>query len=119
MLPASYTSNWDPIGTYTVTCSAAGYARQTVTGVAITTGGLTTVNCALSNTGTLTGVVTNLNTGGAISGATVSYSGGSTTTDATGRYTFTGVTSGTYSVTATASRLSGPYLQRRDWSPPA
>jgi cytoskeletal protein CcmA (bactofilin family) len=98
-----YTSNWDPIGTYTITCSAAGYADQTVSGVSITTGGLTTVNCALSNTGTLTGVVTNLNTGGAISGATVSYSGGSTTTDATGRYTFTGVSSGTYSVTATAS----------------
>ncbi|HET6210290.1 MAG TPA: carboxypeptidase regulatory-like domain-containing protein, partial [Jatrophihabitans sp.] len=63
-----YTSNWDPIGTYTVTCSAAGYASQTATGVSITTGGLTTVNCALSNTGTLTGVVSNLNTGGAISG---------------------------------------------------
>ena len=29
-----YTSNWDPIGTYTLTCSAAGYASQTVTGVA-------------------------------------------------------------------------------------
>jgi hypothetical protein len=99
----NYTSNWDPIGTYTVTCSAAGYASQTVTGVAITTGGLTTVNCALSNTGTLTGVVTNLNTGGAISGATVSYSGGSTTTDTGGRYTFTGVPAGTYSITATAS----------------
>jgi len=98
-----YTSSWDPIGTYTVTCSAAGYASQTVTGVAITTGGLTTVNCTLSNTGTLTGVVTNLNTGGAISGATVSYSGGATTTDSTGRYTFTGVVSGTYSVTASAS----------------
>jgi len=98
-----YTSSWDPIGTYTVTCSAAGYASQTVTGVAVTTGGLATVNCTLSNTGTLTGVVSNLNTGGAISGATVSYSGGSTTTDSTGRYTFTGVVSGTYSVTASAS----------------
>jgi len=99
----NYTSNWDPIGTYTLTCSATGYAAQTVPGVAISTGGLTTVNCALSNTGTLTGVVTNLNSGGAISGATVSYSGGSTTTDSTGRYTFTGVVSGTYSITATAS----------------
>lgn len=48
-------------------------------------------------------MVTNLNTGGAISGATVTYSGGSTTTDATGRYTFTGVSSGTYAVTATAN----------------
>ncbi|MCW3840741.1 carboxypeptidase-like regulatory domain-containing protein, partial [Micromonospora yasonensis] len=100
-----YTSDWDPIGSYTVTCSAPGYASQVVTGVIITTGGLTTVNCTLSNTGTLTGVVTNLNTGGAISGATVTYSGGSsgsTTTDAAGRYTFTGVTASTYSVTATA-----------------
>ncbi|HEU5271981.1 MAG TPA: carboxypeptidase regulatory-like domain-containing protein [Jatrophihabitans sp.] len=99
----AYASDWDPIGTYTVTCSAAGYADQTVSGVAITTGGLTTVNCTLSNTGTLTGVVTNLNTGGAISGATVSYSGGSTTSDSAGRYTFSGVTAGTYSITATAS----------------
>lgn len=42
-----YTSNWDPIGTYTVTCSAPGHSTQTITGVQITTGGLTTVNCQI------------------------------------------------------------------------
>ncbi|HET6210772.1 MAG TPA: carboxypeptidase-like regulatory domain-containing protein, partial [Jatrophihabitans sp.] len=42
-----YTSNWDPIGTYTVTCSAPGHTTQTITGVQITTGGLTTVNCQI------------------------------------------------------------------------
>ncbi|HJQ02449.1 MAG TPA: carboxypeptidase regulatory-like domain-containing protein [Jatrophihabitans sp.] len=102
----NYTSNWDPVGTYTVTCSATGYADQTVTGVSITTGGLTTVNCALSNTGTLTGVVSNLNSGVLISGATVTLSGptsASTTSDASGNYSFSGIPAGTYSVTATAS----------------
>jgi len=42
-----YTSNWDPIGTYTLTCSAPGHATQTITGVQITTAGLTTVNCQI------------------------------------------------------------------------
>jgi Carboxypeptidase regulatory-like domain len=42
-----YTSNWDPIGTYTLTCSAPGHGTQTITGVQITTGGLTTVNCQI------------------------------------------------------------------------
>jgi hypothetical protein len=42
-----YTSNWDPIGTYSVTCSAPGHTPQTTTGVHITTGGLTSVNCQI------------------------------------------------------------------------
>lgn len=43
----SYTSNWDPIGTYTVTCSAPGFSTDTISNVQITTGGLTTVNCQI------------------------------------------------------------------------
>ena len=43
----SYTSNWDPIGTYTVTCSAPGHSTDTIPNVQITTGGLTTVNCQI------------------------------------------------------------------------
>jgi carboxypeptidase family protein len=42
-----YTSNWDPIGSYSVSCSAPGHGTQTITGVQITTGGLTTVNCQI------------------------------------------------------------------------
>lgn len=107
----AFNSNWMPVGTYTVTVSAAGYANQSVTATA-TTGQTTTVNIALSTssgggtgsgTATISGQVTDISTGGAVRGATVSYAGGSTTTDTTGSYTFSSVSPGTYSVTVKAS----------------
>lgn len=97
-----YDEGWLAIGSYTVTCSASGYASKSYSAT-VSTGVTTTVNCTLSNTGTLTGTVTNVQTGGAIAGATVSWSGGSTTADSSGRYTLSGVTAGTQHVTASAT----------------
>jgi phosphatidylinositol-3-phosphatase len=92
-------------GTYTVTASATGYTSLSST-VSVTSGNTATVNFQLNplpvNTpGTIKGRVTNITTGGAVSGATVSFSGGSTTADSSGNYSFSNVTPGTYSVTAT------------------
>ncbi|HEY2031041.1 MAG TPA: carboxypeptidase regulatory-like domain-containing protein [Myxococcales bacterium] len=98
-----YDEGWLAIGTYSVTCSAPGFPPQTIAGATVTTGGTTTVNCALSTTGSVTGKVTNVQTGGAISGATVSWSGGSTTTDASGNYTLAGVTAGSVTISGVAT----------------
>jgi phosphatidylinositol-3-phosphatase len=92
-------------GTYTVTASATGYVSLSST-VSVTSGNTATLNFQLNPLpnnvpGTIQGRVTNISTGGAVSGATVSFSGGSTTTDSSGNYSFSGVTPGTYSVTAT------------------
>ncbi|HEY6908721.1 MAG TPA: carboxypeptidase regulatory-like domain-containing protein [Myxococcales bacterium] len=43
-----YDEGWVPIGSYTVTCSASGFASQTQT-VSVTSGVTTTANCALCN----------------------------------------------------------------------
>ncbi|MFL5312759.1 MAG: carboxypeptidase regulatory-like domain-containing protein [Myxococcales bacterium] len=96
-----YDEGWLAIGSYTVTCSAAGFSPQTVTGVSVTTGGTTTVNCALASKGTVSGKVTNLGNGQALSSATVSWSGGSTVSDAAGSYTLSGVPAGTQVITGT------------------
>ncbi|HEY6308038.1 MAG TPA: carboxypeptidase regulatory-like domain-containing protein [Candidatus Angelobacter sp.] len=92
-------------GTYTVTASATGYTSLSST-VSVTSGNTATLNFQLNPVpgnvpGTIKGRVTNISTGGAVSGATVSFIGGSTTADSSGNYSFTNVTPGTYSVTAT------------------
>src|SRR6185312_1885390 len=53
--------------------------------------------------GTLSGTVVNATNNAAIAGATVSFSGGTTTTASTGSYSFSNVTAGTYTVTASDS----------------
>jgi cytoskeletal protein CcmA (bactofilin family) len=98
-----YDQGWVPIGSYTVTCSAAGFSSQVVAPVTVATGATTTVDCALSSAGTVTGTVTNLATGGAIAGATVNYSGGSATSDSSGRYTIAGIPAGTVTLTGRAT----------------
>ncbi len=100
----NYTLNNVAPGTYTVTASATGYTSLSST-VSVTSGITATVNFQLNPLptnvpGTIKGRVTNISTGGGVSGATVSFSGGSTTSDSSGNYTFSGVTPGTYSVTA-------------------
>ena len=94
-------------GTYTLTASHPTHFSQSVSGVAITSPGTTTVNFALplpANTGILTGHVRSATTSAAIANAGVAVSGGgaSTTTDAAGLYALY-LPSGTYTVTATAS----------------
>ena len=89
-------------GSYTVTGSAAGFATQREA-VTVAPGSAMTVNLALiPNPGTISGTVADTGSGQAIGGATVSYSGGSATTNGSGQYSLTGVTEGTYAVTASA-----------------
>ena len=101
----AYATNFIPVGTYTVTVSAAGFTTQSKTAT-VNTGQTTTVNFTLSSsggTGTLSGTVVNISSNAPISGATVSFSGGSTTTNSSGFYQFTNVAPGTYNVTAAHS----------------
>jgi photosystem II stability/assembly factor-like uncharacterized protein len=98
----AYATNFIPVGSYTITVSATGFATQSKTAT-VNTGQTTTVNFTLSasgGTGTLSGTVVNISNNAAISGATVSFSGGSTTTNSSGFYQFTNVAAGTYNVTA-------------------
>jgi len=61
-------------------------------------------DCGAPTTGTISGTVTDGTTNAAINGATVTIVGGaSTTTNASGAYSFSNVTPGTYSLTASAS----------------
>ncbi len=65
-------------------------------------------DCGPATTGTISGAVTDSATSAPISGATVTIVGGaSTTTNASGAYTFSNVTPGTYSLTASAAGYNG------------
>jgi acid phosphatase len=89
-------------GTYNVTASQNGFTSQT-NSVTVSSGATSTLDFHLnpsSTPGGITGHVTNSATGAAIAGATVGFSGGSTTTDSNGAYSFSSITPGTYSVTA-------------------
>ncbi len=96
-------------GSYTVFASYGG-GFATMTGVAVTRGqetGNVNLQLTLLPSGTITGKVTNA-TGSPISFASVSATGltgsGSATTDANGNYTInTGLLTGTYNVTASAT----------------
>src|SRR5262249_19426149 len=86
----------------TVTCSASGFAPQSLPAT-VSTGLTTTVDCALSaaSTGSIIGVVTNLANGQALSAATVTAGTATTTSAADGSYTLTGLPAGTATLTAT------------------
>jgi hypothetical protein len=86
-------------GTYDVTYSLAGYAPQTVNGVVINGGSVTTQNMALVPLpGTLSGVV-HSSAGPALSGVSVTVgSMSSVTTIGDGTYSVPGITPGTYDV---------------------
>jgi len=99
----TFTTTYIPIGTYTVTCSSAGYTSQ-ASSVSLTAGGTPSVACALKSlAGTISGQVTDASTGAAIVGATVSYSGGSSVTNGSGNYSFTNVPAGSTSITISAT----------------
>ncbi|HZQ51577.1 MAG TPA: carboxypeptidase regulatory-like domain-containing protein [Bryobacteraceae bacterium] len=100
----SYTLSNVPVGTVSVTATAAGYQSSTQSAT-VAAGATTTLNFTLAATvtvGTISGTVTN-SSGTAISGATVSYSGGTATTLSNGSYTLSNVPAGTVSVTASAT----------------
>jgi hypothetical protein len=94
-------------GTYQVTAHMNSYTDQ-VLGVTVGPSGSPTQNFTLApNPGSITGTVTDAHTGLTLTGVTVSFSGGSTSTNAAGQYTFTGVTEGTYTVSATFGGYAG------------
>lgn len=95
-----YSSNWIPIGNYTV---SSGSVSETAT---VITGQTTSITITQNpgtlpgpTTGTITGTVTNA-AGTALSGATVSSGGLSTTTQANGTYNLVNIPAGTQTVTA-------------------
>lgn len=92
-----YSSNWIPIGNYTVTSGSVGESAT------VTTGKTTTITLTQQSggpgTGTIAGAVTN-SSGAALAGATVSGGGVTATTQADGTYTLANVTAGTETVTA-------------------
>ena len=97
-----YTLSLAP-ATYSVTCSAAGFADRTST-AKIKGGAKTTLNFALSKAavpGTIIGTVTNSATGAALAAASVMLTPGTyaAITDSAGKYTITNVTAGSYSQT--------------------
>ncbi len=97
----TYTLPNVPVGTVTVTATAAGY-QNSAQSATVTANATTTLNFTMSTgAGTITGTVTNSG-GTPISGATVSYSGGSTTSASNGSYTLANVQVGTLTVTAAA-----------------
>jgi len=99
-----YTLSGVPQGTYTVSASAPGYVPGSAT-VTVSPGATATQDFALTFApGTITGTVSDAGSGEPISGATVSCSCGSGgITNGFGSYTLSGITPGTYTVTASAT----------------
>jgi len=93
-----------PDGTYTMTVSKTGYVTKTASAGPVSGGNLT-YNVLLTPTGALTGHIVLEGTGDGISGVSVTatdgagHSGG-TTTDMYGGYTISGLSDGTYSLSA-------------------
>ncbi len=105
----NYTLTGVPIGSRTLTATAAGFDPATPQATTVTDGGNSIVSFALTatpipTTGSITGVVTDSNGGAPIQGASVSVdSGQSATTDAGGNYTLTNVPTGSRTVSASAA----------------
>ena len=93
-------------GSATVTASMAGFQTATQN-VTVTAGATATANFSLlavsQSPGTVTGVVTNISTGGVIAGAVVKWNGVSATADSNGTYTLSNVTSGSQTLTGSAT----------------
>jgi phosphatidylinositol-3-phosphatase len=100
-----YNTSWVPVGTYSVTVSAAGYSTQYRT-TTVNTGATTTLNVSMgstSSTSTIAGRITDISTGGPVGGASVTLGSSQTTADSNGYYRFSNVSVGTHSVTAVAN----------------
>jgi len=101
-------SNLAPAG-YTVTASLATYTpgAGSSKAVTVTAGNTASGNLTLTSTlGSITGHVTDATSHAAINGATVTITSGgsgSATTDASGAYTISGLTAGSYSLSASKS----------------
>jgi len=98
-----------PASDYSLSFSASGYAPQTFDNVTVAAGGTTVEDAqlALGVGGTINGLVTDATATGnpSLPGVTVvcTCQGGSAITDSFGMYSFTGLPSGTYSLTFSAT----------------
>ena len=108
----TYTLSNVTAGSYTVTASDTGYASDPVTNVSVAVGVTTTQNFTLMpNQGTISGTVKDSVSGNGIVGASVDCTGtmpctGTMTSDSTGDYILSGLTEGSYEVTASKSGYS-------------
>jgi hypothetical protein len=96
-------------GTYTMTADATGYQTNTITGVVVTLGNVTTQNFSLAPVvvppppnGTIVGIMTNASSGSAISGASVTAGNITTAADTNGSYSIS-IAAGTYTMTVNAT----------------
>ncbi len=96
----AFSSNWVPVGNYTVSVSMTGYPAQTSTVVA-KTGATASVNLALTSKTTVSGQVVDISSGRGISGATVTLGSLTAVSDSSGAFNFS-VVPGSYSVSAVA-----------------
>lgn len=98
-------------GTYNVTAARTGYLSRTLSAT-VTSGNTTTLNLPIATAGILAGKVTNSG-GAAIAGATVKITGGkiattkTLTTNSTGNYSSSWIPIGSYSITVTATGVTG------------
>ena len=103
----TFTSDWIPVGNYTVTVSKSGYqtqAKTTTVTAGVTSNLAFTMTASTTTTGTIAGKVTNASNGAAIAGATVSVPNlAAATTDTSGNYSLHNVPTGSQTVTATKS----------------
>jgi hypothetical protein len=93
-----------PVGSYTLTASAEGYASESLPGVSVSAWSGTVADLELSpRTGSIEGIVSHALTGAPIAGATVACGARSTTTNTAGEYLLTDVPAGSgRTVTASA-----------------
>lgn len=91
-----YSSNWIPIGNYTVSSGSVSESATVLTGK---TTSITITQAGGPTTGTISGTVTSTS-GTALSGATVSTGSITTTTQSNGTYALANVNAGTATVTA-------------------
>jgi hypothetical protein len=103
-----YTLTGLAAGNHTLTASAAGFGSGTQTASVTAGATIQGVNFSLTpSPGTVSGTVTRAVDGTAIAGAMVTDSqGASTTTDGTGLYSLTGLSPGSYTLSATAAAFS-------------
>jgi subtilisin family serine protease len=106
-----------PVGSYTVTASAFGFATGTANGVVITDGGTTNQNFALGVAAShvVSGHVRDID-GNALPNATVTILGtpiSPATTDTSGFYSFASVPEGQYDIRAEAGRCNDPQTQNK------
>jgi hypothetical protein len=96
-----WSSNWIPVGNYTISSGTVSATATVNTGQ--TTNATLTQGSAPPALATITGTVTNISNGMTLSGATVQWNTTSVTANSSGVYSMNNVTTGTQTLTASAT----------------